>query len=101
MLNLYLLDDLSIHDDANIKFEFLDVMRRLTTYIDGQYNWVVAKFQAFKEHKGVFANMPLAMEGNIQPHKWWDFVSEGGTHLVPLAKRVLALIWSSLSCERN
>ena len=101
ILNPYLLDDLSIHEDAAVKSGFLDAMRRLTTGIDGQYGRVVAEFQAFKERRGAFANMPLAMEANIPPHEWWDLVGEGDTHLTPLAKRILAQVCSSLSCERN
>lgn len=69
MLNLYLLDDLNIHEDAAIKTRFLDAMKRLVTGIDGQYGWVVAKFKTFKKHKDAFANMSLAMEANIPPHE--------------------------------
>lgn len=50
--------------------------------IDSQYVRVVANFQAFKKCGSAFANMPLAMEANIPPYKWWDC---GGTHLAPLA----------------
>lgn len=55
MWNPYILDDLSIHEDVAVKLGSLNVMRRLTTCIDGEYGWVVAKFQAFKEHIGAFA----------------------------------------------
>ena len=69
MFNSYLLDDLSIHEDNVVKSRFLNAMRRLTTSIDGQYSWLLANFQSFKECKGAFANMPLAMEANIPLHK--------------------------------
>ena len=69
MLNLYLLDDLSIYEDVVIKSIFLGTMKRLTTCINNQYDWVVAKFQTFKEHSSVFANILLAMEVDIPPHK--------------------------------
>lgn len=88
ILNPYLLDDFSIHEDAIVKSWFLDAMRILTTHIDDQYGRVVAKFWAFKESKSAFANMPLAMKANIPPHEWWDFVGEGGIHLIPLAKSI-------------
>jgi hypothetical protein len=101
ILNPYLLDDNVVHEDAAVKSGFLDAMRRLTTGMDGHYGRVVAEFQAFKERRGAFANMPLAMEANIPPHEWWDLVGEGGTHLAPLAKRILAQVCSSSSCERN
>lgn len=79
---------------------FLDAMKRLTTSIDGQHNWVVAEFQVFEEHRGAFANIPLVMIANIPPQEWWDLVSKGGTHLAPLVKH-MAQVCSSLLCKRN
>ena len=61
MLNPYVLDDLRIHEGAIVKSRSLDVMR-LTTCIDGQYGWVVAKCQPFKAHRGASVNMHLAVE---------------------------------------
>ena len=68
ILNMYLLGDLSIHEDATVKSRFLDAMRMLTTHIGSR---IVAKFQACKECRGTFANMPLAMEANVPPHSGW------------------------------
>lgn len=89
------------HKDADVKLRFLDAMRR----VDHIHWWsiclVVAKFQTFKKHRGTFVNMPLAMEANNPPFAWWNLVGEGGTHLIPLAKSILAQVCSSLSCKRN
>lgn len=93
-----LLGDLSIHEDAVVKSWFLDAMRRLTTNIDDQDGRVVAEFRAFKESRGAFANMSLAMKANIPPHEWWGLVGEGGIHLAHLTKSILAHVDSSSSC---
>ena len=45
--------------------------------------------------------MSLAMKANIPPHEWWDLVGEGGIHLAPLAKSILAHVYSSSSCKKN
>ena len=72
-------------------------MRRLTTSIDSHYGRVEAKLQAFKEHRGVFANMPLVMKANIPPHEWWYLVGEGGTHSTFLVMHIL--VRSVLLCH--
>lgn len=54
MLNLYVLYDLSIHKDINVKSRLLDPMGSLTTSINGKYNRVVTKIQIFKECSGTF-----------------------------------------------
>lgn len=50
MLDPYLVDHLSIHEDVVVNSCFQDAMRRLTTSIDGHYGRVVAIIPAFKEH---------------------------------------------------
>lgn len=84
MLNPYLLDALSIHEGLAVKLGSLDVMRRLTTCVDGQYGQVVAKFQPNKERRGAFANMHLAMEPTFHP-------TSGGTLWMKVAHTCLLL----------
>lgn len=98
MLNPYLLDGLSITKMLTLNQDSWTPWG-LTLCIDGQYVWVVAKFLTFKKHRGIFVNMPLPMEGNIPPYAWWSLVGEGGTHLIPLAKSMLAQVCSSSSCS--
>ena len=45
--------------------------------------------------------MTLAMEANIPCYSWWDVMDEGGTHLIPFAKRILGQACSSSSCKMN
>lgn len=100
MLNPYLLDDLSMHEDVAVKSSFLDAMKMLTTCIDGQYDmlWPIS---SIKERRSTFAIMTPTMKVDIPSHEWWDLVDKGGAHLVALAKCKLAQMCFSLSCKNN
>lgn len=100
MLNLYKLDELSINEDAYVKLFFLDAMKRLITYIDGQHSEVVARL---KYSRIVKMHLPICSSHGSQNSTPCVVgpCGESGTHLTTLAKCILAQVCYSLSCERN
>jgi hypothetical protein len=100
LLNPFLLDEVTLMDDNEAREAILEVLRKLTT---GGFAFAAAlsEYQAFRDRRGVFAGLPDVNTLNLEPHEWWDLLGAGARTLSPIAKKILAQVCSSSSCERN
>jgi hypothetical protein len=100
LLNPYLLDEVTLIDDREATEAVVRVLRKLTTN-DVAFASALSEYQSFRDHRGIFAGLPVAAALNLEPHEWWDLLGAGAHTLAPIAKRILAQVCSASSCERN
>ena len=95
LLNPYYLNNHNLHDNADVKSGLLRALRKLVNNGDEDFARAIGEFNAFKEGRGAYTNMPNIAQAKLEPHEWWDLVGEGGPTLAPIAKRILAQVCSA------
>jgi hypothetical protein len=100
LLNPFLLDEVVLEDDNDAKEAIISVLRKLTV---GGFAFAdaLSEYQSFRDRRGIFAGLPDVNTLNLEPHEWWDLLGGGARTLSPIAKKILAQVCSSSSCERN
>ena len=101
MLNPYLQGHMELQQNGEAKRALNRVFRRLSNPLGVGFNEVMVEMTEYEEHLGPYSpeEAPDIREANLQPHQWWSRV--GGEALPKIAKRVLALMCSTSSCEHN
>ena len=101
MLNPYLRGHMELQQNGEAKRALNKVFCRLSNPLGVGFNEVMAEMTEYEERFGLYSpeEVPDIRIANLQPHQWWSRV--GGEALPKIAKRVLALMCSASSCERN
>jgi hypothetical protein len=102
LLNPYLIKDMELRDDQNAMAGLMRVFERLTD--------TAKEFQAVKTEFNLYFHTMLPYCGEHVwspmgvkevPHLWWYTSGSVGKLLSRIARRILAQVVSSSSCERN
>jgi len=82
LLNPYLLGEVCLHDDTNVK-EALNKVLQKTTHTPIAYGLDFRDFANVVKIWGPFFDTPLMKDLNLLPHEWWDWLELVGAHLHP------------------
>ncbi len=100
LFNPYLLGEVRLHDDADVKEIFNKVLRKIAcTPI--AYALILIKFTNFVESQGPFFDTLLMKDLDLLPHEWWDLIGTGERTLAPIICPILVQVCSASSCECN
>jgi hypothetical protein len=101
LLNPYLKDVLEIQENSDTKRALNRVVHKLCLISEVRFNDAMAELTKYEERQGPYnlVEAPNIREAHMEPHQWWHRV--GGSALSKKAKRILSLICSASSCERN
>jgi hypothetical protein len=101
LLNPYLKDVMEIQENGDAKCALNRVVHKLCVILGVRFNDAMAELTKYKECRGPYSHVeaPDIREADMEPHQWWHRV--GNNVLPKIAKRILSLICSTSSCERN
>jgi hypothetical protein len=102
LLNPHFIKDMELRDDQNAMARLMRVFQRLTDTAE-EFQAMKAEFNLYFHTMSPYCGEHVwsSMEVKEVPHLWW-FTSDSDEKLLPrIARRILAQVVSSSSCERN
>jgi hypothetical protein len=84
-LNPYLLGEVCLHDDANVK----EALNRVLQKIACTPIAYLRDFANFVKIRGLFFNTPLMKDLNLLRHEWWDLIGANGHTFAPITCHIL------------
>ena len=101
LLNPYLKTHPELKNIGEAKVALNRVLRKVGGQLGFSFAELVAEVTQYDEDRGPYSPEVAIniREANLEPHQWWQRVGGGG--LAIIAKRILSLVCSASSCERN
>jgi hypothetical protein len=102
LLNPYLIKDMELCDDQNAMAGLMKVFQRLTDTAE-EFQAVKAEFNLYFHTMSPYYGEHVWSSMGVKevPHLWWFTSGSVGKLLPRIARRILAQVVSSSSCERN
>lgn len=101
LLNPYLINDRVLHDDCDARTALQSVFEKYAASNTEVLGGLLQEFHAY-QHKVAPYDVGWNVDNlKVTPHVWWDQLGYRGKHLPRLARRLLAQVVSSSSCEQN
>ncbi len=99
-LNPYLLGEVRLYDDANVKEALNKVLWKTISTLTA-YELALKYFADFVESWGPFFDTPLMKDLDLLPYEWWDLIGTSGHTFAPIAHHILTQVCSTSSYEWN
>jgi hypothetical protein len=102
LLNPHLIKDMELCNDQNTMAGLMKVFQRLTDTAE-DFQAVKAEFNLYFHTMSLYCGEHVRSSMGVKevPHLWWFISSSVGKFLPRIARRILAQVVSSSSCERN
>jgi hypothetical protein len=102
LLNPHLIKDMELHDDQNAMAGLMRVFQRLTNTAE-EFQAVKAEFNLYFHIMSPYCGEHVWSSMGVKevPHLWWFTSGSVGKLLPRIARRILAQVVSSSSCEQN
>src|SRR5450759_1257799 len=102
LLNPHLIKDMDLRDDQNAMAGLMRVFQRLTDTAE-DFQAVKAEFNMYFHTMSPYSGDHVWSSTGVKeaPHLWWFTSGSVGKMLPRIARRILAQVVSSSSCERN
>jgi hypothetical protein len=102
LLNPHLIKNMELHDDQNAMGGLMRVFQRLTDTAE-EFQAVKAEFNLYFHTMSPYCGEQVWSSMGVKevPHLWWFTGGSVGKLLPHIARRILAQVVSSSSCERT
>jgi hypothetical protein len=93
LLNPYLLGEVRLHNDIDVKETLICVLRKNTNN-STTYAQALKDFVDFIENQRPFSGTPPPQVNDFKflPHEWWDLIGASGRTLAPITCHILAQV---------